>query len=124
MNEPRKQEQEVRSVYMTFPDEASAATIASALLAEGLIACANIFPAGRSLYRWQGEVHDEPETVAIAKSTAGALERLVARVNQLHSYDTPCVVALACAGGDPRYLAWVEEQTPGEGGERERRRID
>jgi periplasmic divalent cation tolerance protein len=101
---------------MTFPDQASALAVASALLAEGLIACANIFPAGRSLYRWQGEVHDEPETVAIAKSTAALLDTLVARVNELHPYDTPCVVALACAGGDARYLAWVAEQTRSDGG--------
>jgi periplasmic divalent cation tolerance protein len=111
MDENRGQEQEVRSIYMTFPDEASAAAVASSLLAEDLIACANIFPAGRSLYRWQGEVCDEPETVAIAKSTAGALERLIARVNELHPYDVPCIVALSCAGGDPAYLTWVVEQT-------------
>jgi periplasmic divalent cation tolerance protein len=108
---------DVRSVYMTFPDQESAATVAQVLLAEGLIACANIFPAGRSLYRWQGATHDEPETVAVAKSSAALLDRLVARVNELHPYDTPCVVALAAVGGDPEYLAWVEEQaSPGSAG--------
>ncbi|MEX2543395.1 MAG: divalent-cation tolerance protein CutA [Trueperaceae bacterium] len=101
----------VRSVYMTFPDEAAALDVAGALLSESLIACANIFPAGRSLYRWQGEVVDEAEVVVIVKSTSGLLERLVSRVNDLHPYDTPCVVALACDGGDRRYLDWVEEQT-------------
>jgi periplasmic divalent cation tolerance protein len=104
-------ETDVRSVYMTFPDEAAAAAVAGALLSEGLIACANIFPAGRSLYRWKGEVHDEPETVAIAKSTSALLDRLVARVTELHPYETPCVVALAAVAGHPGYLAWVEEQT-------------
>jgi periplasmic divalent cation tolerance protein len=106
-------EHEVRSVYMTYPDEASAARVAAALLEESLIACANIFPSGRSLYSWEGEVHDEPEVVAIAKTTAGRLEKLVRRVNELHPHDTPCVVALPAVGGDSRYLSWVAARTEG-----------
>lgn len=104
-------EQEVRSIYLTFPDESTAMRVCSELLTERLIACANVFPPVRSLYRWEGAVQDEPEVVAIAKSTAARVDRLVARVNELHPYDTPCVVALAVAGGDSRYLQWVHEET-------------
>ena len=105
---------EVTSVYMTFPDEDSARSIAGTLLDERLIACANILPAGRSLYRWEGEVQDEEEVVAFVKTTMARLEELVARVNELHPYDTPCVVALDIDGGDLRYLGWViSEVSPG-----------
>jgi periplasmic divalent cation tolerance protein len=104
-------ENQVNSIYMTFPDQETAAAVAKTLLDERLIACANLFPAGRSLYRWQTEFHDEPEVVAIAKTSAGRLDSLVARVRELHPYNTPCVVALAVAGGDDRYLDWVRRET-------------
>lgn len=111
-NEPMN-EHDVRSIYMTFPDESTAVSICGELLAEHLIACANVFPPVRSLYRWQGRIEDEPEVVAIAKSTAAQVDRLATRVNELHPYDTPCVVALDVVGGDSRYLQWVREETNG-----------
>lgn len=101
----------VRSIYMTFPDEATAASIAGTLLEERLIACANIFPGARSLYRWDGKTEDDAEVVAFAKSTDGRLVDLVSRVRELHPYDTPCVVALQVVAGDADYLEWVREET-------------
>lgn len=105
--------QAVRSLYMTFPDEDSAVRISSALLEENLIACANLLPGARSLYRWNGEVQDDREVVAFAKTTRDRLPRLTSRVAELHPYDVPCVVALAVDGGEQRYLDWVAEETGG-----------
>jgi periplasmic divalent cation tolerance protein len=101
----------IRSVYMTFPDQDTAAAIARALLDERLIACANLFPPARSLYEWDGEVRDEAEVVAIAKTAADRMDALVKRVRELHPYDTPCVVTLVVNGGDEHYLHWVRDQT-------------
>ena len=42
-------------VWCPFPDEDEAAALAGRLLDEGLIVCANLLPAMRSLYRWNGE---------------------------------------------------------------------
>ena len=107
---------EVTSVYMTFPDEETAHGIASALLADRLIACANLLPAGRSLYRWEEEIQDEEEVVGFFKTTEGRLAELIARVEELHPYDTPCVVALDVDGGHKPYLEWVaQEVSPSEG---------
>jgi periplasmic divalent cation tolerance protein len=106
---------------MTFPDEATAERIGSALLDEGLVACVNIVPGARSLYRWEGTVQREREALAFAKTRAERVAAVVARVRQLHPYDTPCVVALTVAGGDPAYLRWVDAETRGAsaGGPRE-----
>ena len=48
-------------IWCPFPDEESAAAAASTLLGEGLIVCANLLPAMRSLYVWQGERNDARE---------------------------------------------------------------
>lgn len=96
---------------MTFADREEARRVASALLERRLIACANVFPAGDSLYRWAGEVVAEPETVMICKTAADRVEALRDAVVELHSYEVPCVVALPAVGGLAAYLDWVAEET-------------
>lgn len=98
---------DVRTVYVTAADEAQAADLARALLARGLIACANLLPGVRSLYLWQGEVHDEPEVAMLLKTRRDRLEELIAAVEELHPYDVPCAVAWPIDAGSEPYLAWV-----------------
>lgn len=106
----------VRSIYLTFPDAASARSLASRLLEARLIACANVFPAGTSLFRWEGRVVDEAELVMICKTCDDRLEALTEVVEHEHPYDVPCVVALEAVGGSDAYLRWVYEETrPGPG---------
>jgi periplasmic divalent cation tolerance protein len=58
-------------VFSTFPDEATARTICASLVEEGLVACVNLLPQVTSIYRWQGELKEEGETLAILKLPAG-----------------------------------------------------
>ena len=64
--------------FATFPSPEKATEVARILVTEGLIACANLVPAVRSIYRWQGEVSDEAETLAIMKTAREMKTRLVA----------------------------------------------
>ena len=100
-----------RSLYMTFPDVATAERVGEALLEERLVACVNIVPGAVSLFRWEGEAQREQEALAFAKTRADLVEAAVALVREVHPYDTPCVVALDVAGGDPGYLRWVGDET-------------
>jgi periplasmic divalent cation tolerance protein len=95
------------SVYIVAADMAEADRIAEALVAERFAACVNILGGIRSVYRWQGAVERAEEVALIAKSTAGLFERLAARVRELHSYDTPAIVAWPIVGGDAAYLDWI-----------------
>lgn len=94
-------------VFSTFPDEATARTICAALVAEGLVACANILPQVTSIYRWQGELKEEGETLAILKLPAGGFPALEERLTALHPYEVPEIVAIPVAAVNPGYLAWV-----------------
>ena len=102
-----------RSVYLTFPDVASAERIGRMLVDERLVACVNILPGGLSLYRWQGEVERDSEVVAFAKTRAERVPAVARRVRELHPYDVPCVVALTIDGGDGAYLRWIGDETQG-----------
>jgi periplasmic divalent cation tolerance protein len=98
-------------IYITTPSPQEALRIGRAVVADRLAACANVLPGITSVYRWQGEVQEEGETALILKTRSDLVERLTARVKELHSYDCPCVVALPIAGGNPDFLQWIAEET-------------
>jgi len=97
--------------YVTCRDRAQARLLARTLLAERLVACVNLVTGMESLYWWQGAVCEAREVVLIAKTRRSLVVALTRRVLALHSYEVPCVVALDVLGGNPRYLAWVAEET-------------
>ena len=102
---------ENRFVYMTAGSREEAAAIGRRLVQERLAACVNILTPMQSIYRWEGKIEESVEAVMIAKTTAGCLERLVSRVQQLHSYDCPCIVAWKITAGNPAFLDWIAEET-------------
>jgi periplasmic divalent cation tolerance protein len=63
------------------------------------------------MYWWEGAVQEDAETVLILKTRRALVERAVERIKALHSYDCPCVVALAVAGGNPEFLDWIVKET-------------
>lgn len=104
-------------VLITFGDDASARTLARAVVGEGLAACVNIVPGVRSIYAWQGEVQDDAEVLAIVKTTRDGAAALARRVAELHPYDTPEFVAIEPALVDGAYLRWLVASVVGGGGE-------
>jgi periplasmic divalent cation tolerance protein len=101
----------VQIAFVTAPDPETAAGIARTLVEERLAACVNLVPGVRSIYRYEGRVHDEAETLLIVKTRADLGAELEARVRALHPYDVPEVLRLAADGGSAPYLAWVLEET-------------
>lgn len=98
-------------VYITCRDKAEAEKVGRALIEDRLAACVNIMDGMQSMFRWQGKVDRDRETVLIAKIGAGLVNRLTDRVRSVHSYDCPCVVALPVIGGNPEFLQWIREET-------------
>lgn len=94
-------------VLVTCPGVEVAASLARILVEEELAACGNILPGVRSIYRWEGRVHDEPEVLLILKTRPALFERLRARVVAEHPYDVPEVVAVRPEAVHGPYLDWV-----------------
>ena len=103
---------EVR-VSVGAPDEAD--RIAAALVAEGLAACVQVVPGVTSVFRWEGHVERAAELLLLAKTTAECFDRLAARVTELHSYDTPEILAVPVERASDAYAAWVRESVGGPG---------
>lgn len=102
--------EETLVVLVTAPTMEEAAQLGRALVEERLAACANLVPGLRSIYRWQDAIQDDAEVLMLIKTTAASLDRLTQRVVELHSYDTPEVVALPITGGSTAYRQWLTMQ--------------
>lgn len=96
-------------VLCTFPDASKARQIGAALVERQVAACVNVVPGLRSIYRWQGQVEDDAEVLALIKTTRATYPRLEAAILELHPYDTPEVLALSVQQGAEAYLKWVAE---------------
>jgi periplasmic divalent cation tolerance protein len=101
-------------VLMTAGSQEEAERIARALVVEMLAACVNVIPGVTSIYHWQGEIQQDQEWLLVAKSRREVLDHLVRRVQALHSYDLPEIIALPLVGGSEAYLRWLDEQVHGE----------
>jgi periplasmic divalent cation tolerance protein len=101
---------EIRLLYVTTKDNEQARRIAESLLDRQLIACANILPHMESIYRWNGKVQNDSESVLILKTTAARVSDTIEAVKELHTYEIPCVLSLAIESGSQGYLDWLREQ--------------
>jgi periplasmic divalent cation tolerance protein len=96
-------------VLTTAPDEQVAERIGATLVEERLIACANLVPRVRSIYRWEGAVQRDDEVLVVMKTTTDALELLRERLVALHPYDVPEMLAVPSVDGLGAYLSWIRE---------------
>jgi periplasmic divalent cation tolerance protein len=98
-------------VHITAPSREQAAAMARTLVDERLAACVNIMDGVQSIYRWQEKVEESAEVLCLVKTRPELLQALTARVQALHPYDVPEILAFEVADGSPTYLAWLEEST-------------
>ena len=94
-------------VLVTAGSAENAETIARALVSERLAACVNVFSGVRSIYRWEGDVTTDAEWMLLIKTVRGRFDALNARVQTLHAYELPEVIAIDVVEGSKPYLDWV-----------------
>ena len=97
--------------FSTCPDTAVAERIAETLVGERLAACVNVLPGLRSVYRWKGAVERADEVLLLIKTQPDHFHRLQDRLQQLHPYELPELVAVETDFGLPAYLRWVADET-------------
>ncbi|MCB2101603.1 MAG: divalent-cation tolerance protein CutA [Rhodobacterales bacterium] len=98
-------------VYVTAPNREVALALGRAAVGDRLAACANVLDGMTAVFRWDGAVQEEAETVLILKTREALVDTLTARLKADHPYDCPCVVALPITGGNGAFLDWIGEET-------------
>jgi periplasmic divalent cation tolerance protein len=98
-------------IYITTGSVNEAKKIGRALVEEKLAACSNIISPIRSIYSWQGKICDDKEALMILKTRKKLFNQIVKRVEKLHSYDVPEIIAMPIIEGSSKYLSWLNEET-------------
>ncbi len=97
-------------ILCTCGKKEEAASIARTLVEERLAACVNVMPGIESVYRWRGKVESAEEVLLLVKTTEERFPAVRDRIAELHSYDTPEIIALPVMTGSENYLAWLRDQ--------------
>ena len=102
-------------VTTTTDARAEAAELAKSAVSERLAACAQLVGPIASTYWWEDEIESAEEWLVLFKTSADRFDELATLITELHSYDTPEIIATPIVAGSMDYLAWISEQTePGE----------
>lgn len=106
---PNAQDLEILSITTTVGSLEVARTLARQILADGLAACVQLDPGISSLYRWKGELCDEPEVRLVLKTLPGCEAALQALFARHHPYEVPQFLVTAMRAG-PAYGEWVRAE--------------
>jgi periplasmic divalent cation tolerance protein len=98
---------------VTAPSHDVAERIVTTVVDERLAACGNIVTGVTSIYRWEGAVQRDSEVLILFKTTGEVLDRLMSRVEEIHPYDVPEVLALPVLAGLAGYMDWVAASVQG-----------
>ena len=98
-------------VLSTVANADEGETLIKSLLERRLIACGTMLPGARSLYRWEGRIADESETVLLLKTRSAVLHALEDAFAELHPYKVPELLALSVTSGLEKYVAWINQET-------------
>ncbi len=99
-------------VFITISPE-HAERLAGQLVEHRLAACVNVLPQVSSVYRWEGKIQKDNESLLICKTTVKQFDSLREFVKEHHPYDLPEIIALPVTAGLPEYLKWVEDEAGG-----------
>jgi periplasmic divalent cation tolerance protein len=98
-------------VLVTTGNFEEARRIADMLVQQRKAACVNIVPRVSSVYRWEGRIEQDEESLMVVKTRAELLPEVVDSVRAAHSYEVPEIIALPIAGGNRDYLDWLGTET-------------
>ncbi|HEY9856364.1 MAG TPA: divalent-cation tolerance protein CutA [Stenomitos sp.] len=101
-------------VLSTAPADAAPA-IAERIVSERLAACCNIVPKVESYYWWEGKVTHDAEALLIFKTPNERVPELTRRLQEVHPYEVPEILALDVASGLESYLGWACAEARPEG---------
>lgn len=83
--------------------------ISQILVKEKLVACANILPNLTSIYSWKGNIERQNESLIVVKTIKENLKKVEKRVKELHSYETPAIIAFQAKSLNKDYDKWIKD---------------
>ncbi len=97
-------------VLTTVGGEDDARGLIRGLVEDRVVACGTIV-AANSIFRWEGAVTEERETLVLLKTRRACWVDLESAVKRRHPYEVPELLALPVEAGLDAYLQWVDKET-------------
>tara|TARA_B100001079_G_scaffold2792_1_gene2431 strand:+ start:147 stop:458 length:312 start_codon:yes stop_codon:yes gene_type:complete len=97
-------------IVSTFPNKTSITKIANQLVKKKLAACVNIMKIS-SVYSWKGKIENQPEYLALFKTTKKNQLVLKKELRKLHPYDIPEIAEINVDSINQSYLKWLVDST-------------
>ena len=81
--------------------------IGKLLVEDKLAACVNIVQNIHSIYEWNGNIEEDSEHLLLIKTTKDKSQKVIDKISEIHSYNTPECIALKIERGAEKYLQWI-----------------
>ena len=96
-------------VVTTTNTLSEAEAIAMTVLESRLAVCMQITPC-TSFYHWKGKIEKAEEFRCLMKTKRELFPQLSAKIQTMHSYETPEIIATVITHGDAAYLKWMADE--------------
>ncbi len=96
-------------ILVSTSSQAEAEKIAKALVESQLAACVSLVPIS-SIYTWDEKLHQEQEWQLLIKTEQARFAAITLKIQELHSYEIPEIIALPMVAGSKSYLQWISKQ--------------
>ncbi len=97
------------AILVSASSQSQATLIATVLVESQLAACVSLVPI-TSIYTWQKKLHQEQEWQLLIKTELTLFAAVAAKIQELHSYEVPEIVAIPLVAGSQSYPQWISEQ--------------
>lgn len=94
---------------VTVPNLEEGKKIGRVLVEEKLAACANIVKDIFSIYEWKDKIMEDTEHLMFIKTTEENSDKIIQKIEEIHSYDTPEIIGLKIEKGSQKYLNWIKD---------------
>ena len=84
-------------------------SLAGSLVEKKVAACVNIIKEVTSVYRWEGNIEKDAESLLIIKTNSEVWTRFKQTVEELHPYEVPEIIAVPIEVGNQAYLNWLNQ---------------
>jgi periplasmic divalent cation tolerance protein len=98
-------------VHTTIDTREAAQNIADTLVSKRLAACVQISGPISSTYWWDGKMEQAQEWVCTAKTRKDLYNLLEQAIKEVHTYETPEILAVTIIAGIKSYTDWIQQET-------------